>query len=121
MGSPTYIPIDLEIVKSILQNDFQHFHTHGVYYDEKIDPLSANVFNLDGPKWKEIRSIVSPTFTAGKLRMMQPTIVECSVVLDKVLEESAGKNPIDIRDIMNRFTIDVIGKFYLLYIFFDKN
>ncbi|CAH1965690.1 unnamed protein product [Acanthoscelides obtectus] len=105
---PTLIAVDVEIVKRVLQVDFAHFWGHGTFIN-KTDNLSFHLFNLDGPKWKRDRAKLSPTFTSGKMKMMFQLIASCTDELTKVLDETSLNNPVDIKDIMSRFTTDVIG------------
>ncbi|KAJ8929029.1 hypothetical protein NQ314_018340 [Rhamnusium bicolor] len=108
--SPMYIPIDLEIIKNILQRDFHHFEGHGLYSNENADPISANLFNIDGHKWRTTRVKLTPTFTSGKMKMMIQTLIECSNGLKELLDKLSNQNtPIDIKDVLARFTTDVIG------------
>ncbi|KAG5892443.1 hypothetical protein JTB14_009851 [Gonioctena quinquepunctata] len=109
LTKPMYTVVDLDLVKAILQTDYQYFNSHGTYVNEKVDPLSVNIFNLESSKWKNVRTKLTPTFTSGKLKMMFGTIVQCSKTLEELLHESAISNPAEIRGIMGRFTIDVIG------------
>ncbi|XP_030761383.1 cytochrome P450 6A1-like isoform X3 [Sitophilus oryzae] len=43
---PWYIPIEHNIIKNILQNDFAHFESHGMYHHPK-DIVSMNLFNIE--------------------------------------------------------------------------
>ncbi|KAK9884820.1 hypothetical protein WA026_009047 [Henosepilachna vigintioctopunctata] len=108
MWYPTYVPIDVEVIKSIMQVDFQHFVDRGIYYDEKNNPLSAHLFSLAGKKWKLLRHKLTPTFTSGKMKMMFDTLVDCTVGLFKVLDNELDK-AVDIKDVLGRFTTDIIG------------
>ncbi|KAK9884814.1 hypothetical protein WA026_009041 [Henosepilachna vigintioctopunctata] len=108
LWNPIYIALDINVVKSIMQSDFQHFVDRGIYYDEKNDPLSAHLFSLAGKKWKLLRSKLSPTFTSGKMKMMYDTLVDCTEGLFKVIDKDL-ENPVDIKDVLGRFTTDIIG------------
>ncbi|KAK9884819.1 hypothetical protein WA026_009046 [Henosepilachna vigintioctopunctata] len=108
MWDPMFVPLDLGIIKSIMQTDFQHFVDRGIYYDEKNDPLSAHLFSLAGKKWKLLRHKLSPTFTSGKMKMMFDTLVDCTGGLYKVLDKDLD-NAVDIKDVLGRFTTDIIG------------
>ncbi|RZC34666.1 cytochrome P450 6a14 [Asbolus verrucosus] len=108
--TPFYVPVDPEIIKHILQTDFQHFVNHGVFIDERHDPLSGHLFNLEGAKWKNMRIKLTPTFTSGKMKMMFQTLVDCTVGLKAIMDESATNDtPVDIKDTLGRFGTDIIG------------
>lgn len=107
---PSIFMIDLELIKSVLQTDFAHFWGHGSFMNEEADPLSANVFNLEGPKWKSVRTKLTPTFTSGKMKMMFQTVVECAIPLTDILDEYCNENKeIELKEYLARFTTDVIG------------
>lgn len=103
MLMPQYVPMDLDIIKSIMQVDFQHFVDRGVYMDEKNDPISAHLFSLTGAKWRILRHKLTPTFTSGKMKMMFGTLLDCTKGLHKVLEKTNGKE-VDIKDILGKFS-----------------
>ncbi|GJQ81670.1 Cyp6a9 [Trypoxylus dichotomus] len=51
---PIYMPIDPELIKGILVKDFPHFLRHGIRFNEKLNPLGLNLFNLEGEKWRNM-------------------------------------------------------------------
>lgn len=109
-GDPVWIPVDQGLIKNILVKDFAHFMGHGLEANPETDPLSANIFNLEGDEWKFIRSKLSPTFTSGKMKMMFSTLVDCSVPMLEHIDGFAGSDKLlDIKDILASFTTDVIG------------
>ncbi|KAH0821176.1 hypothetical protein GEV33_001615 [Tenebrio molitor] len=107
---PFYIPIDPELVKHILLKDFQHFVNRGSYIDEVNDPLSGHILSMEDNRWKNMRAKLTPTFTSGKIKMMFETLANCSVGLKTLMDESAtNRSSIDIKEILARFTTDIIG------------
>lgn len=109
-ASPAYVVVDPEILKHIMQKDFQYFVDRGFYYNEKDDPLSAHLFAIGGHKWRHLRTKLTPTFTSGKMKMMFDTLVQCSKQMDEAMDTySKTKEPIDIRNVLACFTTDVIG------------
>ncbi|KAK9884798.1 hypothetical protein WA026_009025 [Henosepilachna vigintioctopunctata] len=105
---PIFLPVDLEIVKSIVQNEGNNFVDRGLYVNEEGDPISTNLFNLEGKKWRHLRAKLTPTFTSGKMKMMFKILTDSANGLQKIMEEEQGKI-VNVKDILARFTTDVIG------------
>ncbi|KAF2897406.1 hypothetical protein ILUMI_08770 [Ignelater luminosus] len=109
-GIPIFIPVDLDLVKLMLTKDFRHFTNHLNTVNVETDPLSGHLFNLKNAEWKNLRAKLTPTFTSGKMKMMFQTLVNCSDSLTTVIDRySKEKQAIDIKDIVARFTTDIIG------------
>nr|CAI5868967.1 unnamed protein product [Callosobruchus analis] len=105
-----FLPLDPVLIKDILSKDFQHFYDRGIYYDEKNDPLSAHLFSISGPKWKNLRAKLTPAFSPGKLKYMFGTIVDCGhQMISKLNEIAVEEGEVEIKEILARYTTDVIG------------
>lgn len=110
MHQPQLVIRDPDMIKNVLVKDFDHFHDHGFVSDEKNDPLSGNLFMLQGQKWKDLRIKLSPTFTSGKMKMMFQTLVDCGTELRKHAKKYADQDDIlEMRDVLARFSTDVIA------------
>lgn len=109
--NPTVLATDLDFIKTVLIKDFNYFVSRGIYYNEKDDPLSGHLFSLDGDKWKRMRSKLTSTFTSGRMKYMFPTVLsvadELKVSIDSLI--NSNKVDIEIKDILARFTTDIIG------------
>jgi len=109
---PTLVVRGPEMIKSILVKDFIHFHDHGTYFDEESDPLSAHLFMLTGQRWRSLRTKLTPTFTAGKIKMMFQILVDCGNQLRAHVKQSAANgDTIEVKDILAKFSTDIIASF----------
>nr|XP_022901568.1 probable cytochrome P450 6a21 isoform X1 [Onthophagus taurus]XP_022901569.1 probable cytochrome P450 6a21 isoform X1 [Onthophagus taurus] len=107
---PVFVPISLDLIKNIFLKDFHHFDDRGIFYDEENDPVSAHLFSLYGDKWKTLRSKLTPAFTTGKIKFMFDLIQKNAKEMIDVLSEMTQINrEVEIKDILARYTTDVIG------------
>lgn len=108
--NPVLLVLSPEFAKTILVRDFSHFADRGVYSNESIDPLGANMFFLEGQRWKDLRSKLTPTFTSGKLKQMFVTIFDVGNKFVKHLEPLADDSEdIEVYDLFARYTTDCIS------------
>lgn len=133
---PMAFVTDLKLIKNILIKDFSNFTDRPAYYNEEagrwtinnnnqlfslyfciflyflIDPMSAYLFNLDNPKWRNYRQKLSPTFTSGRMKLMFTQMVDVGhkfvAAMLKALQETQN-TPIDMKDMFARYTTDLIG------------
>ncbi|XP_036148779.1 probable cytochrome P450 6a20 [Monomorium pharaonis] len=106
---PILVIADLDLIRTVLTKEFTSFHDRGMYTNENIDPLSANLFFLPGKKWRKLRAKITPTFTTGRIKQMFPILKKCSGKLLKNLESKAQMGEsIEIKNILARYSIDVI-------------
>lgn len=102
--------LDLDLIKQILVTDFSVFSDRYFYYNDKDDPLSGNLFLVDGEKWRHLRTKLSPTFSSGKIKYMFTTMAKLGDRLNDHLHKVVvGGQKLDVKDIASRFTMDVIG------------
>ncbi|BFG06192.1 cytochrome P450 6a2 [Drosophila madeirensis] len=113
LHKPAAFIVDTKLAKNILIKDFSNFADRGQFHNERDDPLTQHLFNLDGNRWKQLRQRLTPTFTSGKMKLMFPTVIkvaeEFSTVMGEQVPASKGGTIIEIKEMMARFTTDVIG------------
>lgn len=106
---PELIIRDPALAKSVLTNDFSSFHRRGILPgNAEPEPLQKNQFIVDDDLWRLIRIRMTPAFSSGKLKAMFPLIVERAEGMQARLQKAGGK-PVEARELMARYTTDVIG------------
>ncbi|XP_044758961.1 uncharacterized protein LOC123316796 [Coccinella septempunctata] len=100
-----------ELIKQICVKDFDHFLNHKVLLPDGVeDLLSKNLLMLKDQEWKNMRSTLSPSFTASKMKAMftlisnnAKTFAEYFVKMNKNIVE------VEFKDAFTRYTNDVIA------------
>jgi cytochrome P450 family 6 len=78
--------------------------------DLETNPLEGHLFMLNGETWRTLRNKLSPTFTSGKLKGMYPLMMDCGDLLMKGIEKRMTGGEVEVVDLLECFTIDVIGE-----------
>ncbi|KAG0729732.1 Cytochrome P450 3A41 [Chionoecetes opilio] len=101
---------DPELLKHIMVKDFEHFVDRRLFGDQKGSIMSEMLGNKLGEEWKDLRAVMTPTFSSGKMRSMFHLICEKADNMVSFSLKKAGKNmPVDIKDIFGRFSMDTIA------------
>ena len=125
---------DIDIAKKILIKDFDHFVDRtmfGLKFDENVeaDRIFSQMFMFSkGDEWKSGRSMMSPVFTTGKLKLMFPLLERVrwaeilwqfilidldslfSQNMEKYLKDCSKTNEeIDAKETFAKFSLDAIA------------
>ncbi|XP_046601989.1 probable cytochrome P450 6a13 [Neodiprion lecontei] len=106
---PTLVVCDPEIIRFTMTKEFTAFQDRGLYHNEKIDPMSGQLFMLSGPKWRPLRVKFTSTFTTGKIKQMFPLVKEVAEKLGKCTAKEVDQiGVVEVKDLMARFNTDLI-------------
>ncbi|XP_072335900.1 cytochrome P450 3A40-like [Scyliorhinus torazame] len=100
--------MDIDLIKTIFIKEFytlftnkRNFGLNGLFEE--------SVMVVEDDHWKRIRSVLSPSFTSGRLKEMCPIIQHYTRNLVKYAEKKAKLNEsADMKDIFGAYAMDVI-------------
>ncbi|XP_018395594.1 PREDICTED: cytochrome P450 9e2-like [Cyphomyrmex costatus] len=108
--NPVFFLRDLELIKTVLVKNFEAFPDRRGFADFNDPLFEKNLFSLHGEKWRNVRNLLSPSFTSSKMKMMFTLMSECAVDFAKFLSTSlVDKGDINMKDICSKYTTDVIA------------
>ncbi|XP_054156787.1 uncharacterized protein LOC128955168 [Oppia nitens] len=112
---PMVLIADPDVAKQILVKDFQYFSERPDFFFSFNRPvMNGSLTKSRGQRWKQIRSVVTPTFSSAKLRTMTP-LIDDSVntflkLVDKQQSTTNDGNDFNIYNLFQGLTADVIGR-----------
>ena len=105
---PTILVADPEIIKEISVNQFSNFQdrTQSIANSE-FWTLALN--NAVGDHWRFLRNTISPSFSSGKLRKMEPILHKCLDSFVEVLDQKMKDTDIvDMQPVFGALTLDIV-------------
>ncbi|XP_043944114.1 thromboxane-A synthase isoform X2 [Protopterus annectens] len=106
---PVILTADPEMLKHILVKNFINFPNR-MHVRMVTEPMSESILFLRNERWKHVRSMLTPAFSAAKIKEMAPLINKACDVLVKNLQAYAesGEN-FNICRCYGSFTMDVVA------------
>uniref|UniRef100_A0A0P4W4H9 Thromboxane-A synthase n=1 Tax=Scylla olivacea TaxID=85551 RepID=A0A0P4W4H9_SCYOL len=107
---PTLVVADLDLIKTVLIKDFHNFSNRPKLVIN-AQPVVNTLVGLRDQRWKDVRSVLAPTFSMVKMKHMAGIMNEKINVLMKIIEEksSNGEN-VEMYSIFQGLTLDVISE-----------
>ncbi|OWZ02579.1 Cytochrome P450 [Phytophthora megakarya] len=113
VGRPTEFVIGRpELIEDILVTQFDKFGKGEYVHDALQDLLGDGIFAVDGHKWMQQRKTASNLFSMRELRESMATVVQDNVKhLDDTFHRAMNNGePVDLFQLFNRFTFEVISE-----------
>ncbi|XP_074055589.1 cytochrome P450 3A4-like [Macrotis lagotis] len=106
---PVLAIMDPETIKSVMVKECYSVFTNRRNFGPS-GILESAVSIAEDEQWKRIRTVLSPTFTSGKLKEMFPIIKQYGDILVKNMQKAAEENkPVTLKDIFGAYSMDVIA------------
>lgn len=100
---------DPEILRDILVKDFQFFPNRRSFATGN-NIVSKILTNLQGEDWKRVRTVLTPTFTTGKIKRTLGIFIDSAKTLMDNFKKAAKENkPVDMKPLFGAFSMDVIA------------
>lgn len=108
---PTLMLRDPELIRHVMVRDFECFVDRQTTILREKSYEESNLLLLKGSQWKEIRTISTPIFSSGKMKLMSNLITNCTEQMTKYLDTyyNTEKKELEMKDFFGRFTLDVIA------------
>ncbi|XP_010208743.2 cytochrome P450 3A9 [Colius striatus] len=105
---PAIAVMDPQIIKSVLVKDCYSTFTNRRSID--LAGVLKNAVSLaEDEQWKRIRTVLSPTFTSGKLKEMFPIMKHYGELLVKNVQKQVGKdNTLSVKELFGSYSMDVV-------------
>ncbi|XP_017389148.2 cytochrome P450 3A5 isoform X1 [Cebus imitator] len=105
---PVLAITDPDMIKAVLVKECYSVFTNRRPFGP-VGLMKSAISLSQDDEWKRIRSLLSPTFTSGKLKEMFPIIAQYGDVLVRNLRREAEKGkPVTMKDIFGAYSMDVI-------------
>lgn len=107
--SPLLLVSNPETIKEIMVKDFSRTPNRPKTFIPRNE-MAHTLINTDGDHWRFLRNTLLPTFSSGKMRMMEPLFkAKYEQLLANLKERSKKGEPIEFKDVFGAYTLDVIA------------
>ncbi|XP_015215988.2 cytochrome P450 3A40-like isoform X1 [Lepisosteus oculatus] len=105
--TPTLAIVDTAIIKTIMVKECYSLFTNR-REAKMVGPMYDALSLVKDEKWKRIRSVLSPSFTSGRLKEVFPIAKQCADTLVINLHKKDRSQPVQIKDVIGPYSMDVV-------------
>lgn len=111
IGEMPYLMItDTEMVKQCFVKEANIFHDRPQFAVD-VEPFASSLLALRGKDWKKVRTVLNPSFSASKMKMMMHALSTCTDEMLEVLDEYVTRGDVvDMHKVAQGLSLHVIGK-----------
>ncbi|XP_014487198.1 PREDICTED: cytochrome P450 9e2-like [Dinoponera quadriceps] len=110
---PTLMVREPELVKTVMQTSFTHFHDNTFKINPDLDPLLANnPFFTYGEKWVTGRKRLAYAFSSMRLKILLESVKQVCGELENYLDKKLNKVEkveIELKDLFAKYTAQVVA------------
>ncbi|XP_072124800.1 cytochrome P450 3A30-like isoform X1 [Mobula birostris] len=105
---PLLCIMDPDLIKSIFIKEFYTLFTNRQDFGLN-GPFKESILVIQDERWKTVRSILSPTFSSGRLKEMHPIICHYANNLVKLAEKKVKMNEVvQLKEFFGAYSLDVV-------------
>ncbi|PIO75471.1 unspecific monooxygenase [Teladorsagia circumcincta] len=106
----TLVVSDVGMIRDLFMKQYDYFYGRKNFIiggDVENDPR-VHVFEAQGVRWKRLRTISTPAFSAASLKKIRPTVESSALALMEFFEKEANQKAFNIFPFFKEFSLDVI-------------
>ncbi|KAL0113325.1 hypothetical protein PUN28_012466 [Cardiocondyla obscurior] len=110
--TPNIVLRDPELISMVTIKHFDNFCDHNNFVNEDLDPIAAkNLFGLKGDYWREIRKLLSPSFTSSKMKAMFELMTQCAENFISFIVKDSGdiSKTYDMKELLSKYSNDTVA------------
>ncbi|EEC05099.1 cytochrome P450, putative [Ixodes scapularis] len=95
VGDIPYIVLtDVEMIKQCFVKEASTFHDRPPF-PVVVEPFLSSIVGLEGDEWKKVRTVLNPSFSASKMKLMTQIMSSCADATLEVVEDHVKKGEVD--------------------------
>lgn len=103
-----------DLIKQVMITDFEMFPNRRFGSTKEKDSISLDsILSMKQPRWKYLRSKLTPSLTGQKLKNMLPLIEECGkpmlTFIENLFTKKFGQNNCEMKNLSSRYVNDIIA------------
>ncbi|EDW02487.1 probable cytochrome P450 6u1 [Drosophila grimshawi] len=106
---PFVLLLDLELVRHVLHTHDGYFTSRGLYHNESGEPLSGNLLQLDGHKWRTLHSQSSCVFTPINMEKLLPRLLDVAKSFQRQMAEAEQLRNVNVSQLVDNYNVQMIA------------